>query len=315
MKSVSGAIREAIFGLPLAQVEGENRGFRKGDAKTRARLDRVAKCVVHAYNQGLSTGDPDQLAFILDLVDPEMRGFAYEGGAMGMITADMWGLRRNRLAQYVEGPASHHAYMAYVGAGLAMGIFHKDPIAYMERLDPFTGWLVLNGYGFCHGFFSTEKTVTRQVLPKAITGPAERAYDAGLGRALWFVDAGQPEALSETVGRFPEGRQPALWAGIGLACVYACGIDRQQITALRSVSGEHYAYLAQGAIMAAHTRHVAGNPTPQVDLACEVLCDMNALTAHRVAERAMEGLKGQARSGTETAWETWLSRLRAHVST
>ena len=311
MKSISGALRSAIFGLPLSEVEGKTRGFRPGPAQER--LDQVAKCVVHAYNLGLETGDPDRLAFLLELLDPELQGFAYEGGAMGMVTADLWGLRRDRLARFVDGPAARHAYMSYVGAGLALGIFRRDPIAYMERLDPFTCWLVLNGYGFCHGFFHTARTVGKLAVPRPISGPALRSYDAGLGRALWFVDCGQPEALQQTVSRFPLERRPALWAGIGLACAYASGIDRQQLVALLRASGEHRPWLAQGAIMAAHTRHVAGNPAPHVDLACEVICGGDALAAHRIAEQAMHDLRGRDRVGEQTAWELWLSRLRAQL--
>jgi len=310
MMSLSGTIRRALFGLPLAEVEGATRGFRPGAPETRARLDRIAKCVVHSYNLGLETGDPDRLVFLLDLVEPELQGFAYEGGAMGMLTSDLFGIGGDRLRHFADGPAGHHAYMSYVGAGLALGIFHRDPQAYMRRLDPFTRWLVLNGYGFSHGFFQTERTVSRQVAPRELTGLALRSYDAGLGRALWFVDAGEPAALLQTVEGFPADRQPSLWAGIGLACAYASGIDRQQIVALRRASGSHRPWLAQGAIMAAHTRQVAGNTAPHVDLACELICDMDALQAHQLAERAMVGLRGQDKLGERFAWDVWLERLR-----
>ncbi|MFT4974553.1 MAG: hypothetical protein ACI8S6_000436 [Myxococcota bacterium] len=311
MRSVAGSLRGGLFGLPLSEVEGDRRGFRPGAA--RPRLDRVAKCVVHAYNLGLQSGDPEHLGFLLEMLEPELRGFAYEGGAMGMVTADLWGISRNRLERYVQGPAANHAYMSYVGAGLALGIFHRNPLTYMERLDPFTKWLVLNGYGFCHGYFSTARAIEKQVVPARITGPAARAYDAGLGRALWFVDAAQPEALAKTVARFEPQRHAALWSGIGLACAYASGIDRQQLVALRQAAGAHSPWLAQGAVLAAHTRHVAQNSAPHVELACEVICEMSALQAHRIAEQTMEDLRGRDRVGDQTAWELWLTRLLAHL--
>ena len=310
---LAATLRRGILGLDLSQAEHTSRGFQGGSPGVRRRLDRVGKCVVHGYNLGLEIADPERLAFLLDLIEPEMRGFAYEGGAMGLATVDLWSPRGGRFDRYVQGVAAPHTYMSYIGAGGAAAVFSRSHKELMAKLDPFLAWLVLDGLGFFHAFLKTDRTVRRRRLPASIEGHAVGPYHAGVGRSLWFVEGGDPRQLHDTIHTFPDAVHGELWAGVGLACAYAGGTDAATLSTLRRLAEPFEAQLARGAVLAAHTRHVAGNPAPQVALATDVLCSCTAAEAHRLAVETMADLKDHASVGGQPTWHTWLSRLDHHL--
>ena len=307
-----GVLRRGLFGLDLAHAEHGQRGFDPGPPRTRQRLDRIAKCVVHGYNLGLEVGCPDRLAFLLDLIEPEMRGFAYEGGAMGLAAVDLWSMRSDRFDRYVAGPAAPHTYMSYIGAGGAAAVFGRSWRSRMARLDPFLSWLVLDGVGFFHAFMKTDRTVGRRVLPASITEDAVGPYHAGIGRSLWFIEAGDSAQLASTIATFAAEVHGELWAGVGLAATYAGGVDAAALRALATAAGGHEIQLARGAVLAAHTRHVAANPAPHVALGTEVLCGCSDLEAHQLAVRTMADLEDHATIDGRPTWHTWLARLDHH---
>jgi hypothetical protein len=276
----------------------------------RERLEKVGGCFVQGYNAALAEDRPAPLAArIHDEVDREHHGFAFEGAGMALALLDTltpW--RRDRLARFLAGPGDAHAYIVNVGAGWILARLPLSPERLLARLDPFLGWLALDGYGFHEGFFRWPRSVERREVPRKLRGYALRGFDQGLGRSLWFVDGADVERLPRTIGAFPAERRPDLWAGLGLAVGYAGGRSEAEIAALRQAAGPLAPQLAQGVAFAAQARERAGNPAAHTGLAARVICEMSAAEAAEVTVAALEGLP--ADRPEEPAYEVWRRRIQ-----
>jgi hypothetical protein len=187
----------------------------------------------------------------------------------------------------------------------------------LSRYRHFSKTLILDGYGFFHAFFKTEATVRRQRIPaKVAANPVYRErYDAGVGRALWFVEGGDPDRLARTIEAFPPERRSQLWGGVGLACTYAGGVSAEWMTRLLEVGAGHELMLAQGSLLACHARHRAGNPAAHNNDAAKLLTGLTSAQLHRIAEDALREIDEYAPTtdGKDT-WTAWLQRVGASLS-
>lgn len=307
-----GRMRRRAFRISPDEVSFERRGFWNGHAAARERLEHVGATFLVGYHAAIEQNGPGATASHLETVDLELRGFAYEGAAMGFALMDYvlpW--KKNRLRTFLDGPASAHAYMVHVGVGWAVARLRRPIEPVIQSLDPLVRWLVVDGYGFCAGYFDWRKHVAERVIPKGVYGYARRAFDQGLGRCLWFVDCADADRIAATITGFDSSRQSDLWSGVGLAATYAGGVDRQTLERLRAGSGEYRPELAQGAVFAAKARQRAGNPTEHTDLACQVFCETSADVAAGVADDAMET---SATDGTQPVYELWRHRIRSRFA-
>jgi hypothetical protein len=177
----------------------------------------------------------------------------------------------------------------------------------LDRLDPLLRWLALDGYGFHQGYFRSNDYVEQARTPNVPRGYAQRAFDQGLGRSLWFVRGADVQRIAQTIGRFPESRRADLWSGVGLAAAYAGGIESADLQALRRLAQPYLSELAQGAAFAAKARDKAGNPASHTELACEVLCGMSAHVAARLAGDALSTIRPD---GSGECYEAWRAGIR-----
>ena len=118
VKCLSGVILRGLFGLPLAETSVEKRGFRGATDEMRARLEQVGATFLDGYHAALESHTPPILAARLNSVDTELRGFTFEGAAMGLALLDTlspW--RPNRVTSFLSGAGNAHAYMVHVGVG------------------------------------------------------------------------------------------------------------------------------------------------------------------------------------------------------
>jgi enediyne biosynthesis protein E3 len=294
--------------MPLSEASFPRRGFHWRDAAARTHLEHVGGSFLRGYNLGLEDCDGAVLTDGLEKVEHEFRGFAYEGAAMALALLDRltpW--KHTRLQLFIDGPASAHVYMAYVGAGWSLAripIRAKSPL---RKPHPLLRWLQLDGYGFHEGFFHWPKYVRDLCPPRKLKGYAARVFDQGLGRSLWFVAGADVEHIAATIERFPLTRRADLWSGLGLACAYAGGADRAGVEELRRLAGGYEKELAQGAAFAAATRLLAGNLTSNTETACEVLCGVSAAEAASITDAARLAL-----NETESlpAFEVWRQRIQ-----
>jgi hypothetical protein len=315
-------VLKSLLGLSPEEASFARRGFRVGDPSARARLEHVGRTFIEGYNAALLESDPARLADRVGAVEAEARGFAYEGAAMALALLDgLTPWRRGRFRALLGGPAASHAYMLHVGFGWALARLPGRPRRALRRLDPLLRWLALDGYGFHQGYFHWNTFINAKAEPQGLSGYARRAFDQGLGRSLWFVEGADVGRVAARVGTFRAARRGDLWAGAGLACAYAGGVDRLGLEALRTACpGPDRPKLAQGAAFAAKARQRAGNPAPHTALACDVLCGLTADEAAGVTDDALNGLPrdgdddGRGPGDGGPAYEAWRARIQARFS-
>ncbi len=273
-------------------------------------LEGIGRTFLLGYHAALEEDQPDRLGSMLDGIEPELRGFAFEGAGMGLYLLDLltpW--RRDRLHQFLEGPGAVHVYMVHVGAGWALAQLARRVDLALARFDPLLGWLAVDGYGFHQGYFHWPETVEGQRVPRRLSGYARRVFDQGLGRSLWFVEGAEVSRIASTIARFPQPRHGDLWSGVGLACAYAGGVPGEAIEALVTLAGGHHPDMAQGVAFAAKARQHAGNPASHTELACGVVCGMPADEAASLTDHALTNLMDE---GGLPAYEVWRRRIRAN---
>lgn len=303
-----GKLHRLFFGIPARETRCDRRGF-QAEPQARDRLETIGATFVAGYHAALEHGTGSQLVARLEKVDLEQRGFAYEGAGMALQLVDLltpWG--GTRWQKFLSDAGNPHAYMIHVGAGWALARLGRSFERATTRMDGVLRWLVLDGWGFHDGYFHPQRSIERQMIStRVVPGYARRAHDQGLGRALWFARGADAARVATTIERFAADRRSDLWSGVGLAATYAGGTDAQGLEALRGTAGTHLAAAAQGAAFAAQARRRAANSAPHTELACGILCGMNA---HEAASWTDTDLADLPPDGTEPAYEIWRTRVR-----
>ena len=306
--SLPQRLRRSLFGISFEETTFAKRGFYRGDRRTQEKLELVGRTFVQGYHAALEDDCFEVLVPCLQTIDAEFRGFAFEGAAMGLALLDYFSPWKRRLVAFLQGPGANHIYMLHVGAGWTLGRLPRSATRLMKQVDPLLRWLVLDGYGFHEGFFSWHRFLQNQELPY-LSGYALRAFDQGLGRSLWFVKCADVSQIMVTIDAFLSSRQSDLWSGVGLACAYAGGVEREAIQALCEAAGKYRSHLAQGAAFAAKARQRAGNPAVHTALACEIFSGHSCNEAVRITDESLHNLPQD-----ERAYEMWRLRIRARLA-
>lgn len=304
-------LRRSLFGVSYEQATS----FCDGSTEAGKQLRTAVLSALEGYHAVLDGSKLGALVPRLEAVPLELRGYAYEGAAMGLTGLDCMLPWKNRLAEYIAGPAAPHIYMAHIGAGEALARLRRRPEPFIARLsDRVLCWLVMDGYGFHEGFFSRRRYVDEQALPEHLSSYGRRIFDQGLGRSLWFTAQANVEGIAAIVASFTASRQADLWVGVGVGCAYVGGVDREAIRALQRAAGPYRIHLALGAATVAKGRQRAGNPASHSDLTCEILCGMPSAGAARIVTSAFEELSvGGSQPGLEMLQQRLLAQLAAPV--
>jgi hypothetical protein len=301
-------LRKALMGVS----EKTATAFSAGNSEEWKHLEQAVLSAIEGYHATLVSNKFAVLVPLLDKIELDMRGFAYEGAAMGLTAMDCVLPWKNRLQAYLDGPGSPHVYMVHIGAGEALARLRRKPEPFIARMkDRVLCWLVMDGYGFHEGFFYTQRTIERQIVPSHLSIYARRIFDQGVGRSIWFSTGTNVERIASTIGAFPEHRRADMWAGIGVACTYVGGVDSEIIEDLRMAAGQYGPQLALGASVVAKGRQRAGNPVPHTDLACEILCGISSRQAAQLVDFAFLSLPVD---GPEPAFEILQQRLLAQFA-
>ncbi len=308
--SLSKWLHYHFLSISKDEAAFDRRGFGLCDLATQRRLETIGETFLYGYNAALVEDDVFSLQTCLDSVTDELRGFAYEGAAMGVTLLDQLSpFRQRRLDDLLAGPGAPHRFMVHVGAGWALARLPLRITRFQERRDALLRWLIFDGYGFHEGYFHWPKSINGQQVPARITGYARRAFDQGLGRSLWFVAGSDLLRIARTIASFSTSRHGDLWSGVGLACAYAGSLDDRNLEALRAAATGHLEELAQGAAFAAKARLTAGHCPPHTERACRVLCDLSAADAAHLTDRALISL---ADRGATPKYEVWRQRIQAN---
>ena len=306
--SLLGQARRRFLGLSPAEASFARRGFVASEEKARERLEQIGITFLSGYHAALEETDFGSLARRLTTVETELRGFAFEGVAMGLSLLDCctpW--RKDRWRTFTERLGQPHIYMMHVGLGWALARLRRAVTAYLATLDPLLCWLAVDGYGFHEGYFNWPLYVERRAIPTRLNGYERRAFDQGLGRSMWFVKGADVAAVARAINTFASTRHDDLWSGVGLACAYAGGCGRAAIESLRIAADDHFSAFAQGVAFAAKTRQRAANLTLHTETVSRLICGRSASELAAITDAALEDLHDE---GGLPAFEVWRRRIQ-----
>lgn len=310
--SLLGQARRRFLGLSPVEASFAKRGFIAREEKAQHRLEQIGVTFLSGYHAALEETAFVSLARRLAEVETELRGFAFEGAAMGLALLDCftpW--RKDRWRTFTERLAEPHIYMMHVGLGWALARLRRSVTPYLAKLDPLLCWLVVDGYGFHEGYFGWPHYVEQQEIPARLNGYERHVFDQGLGRSIWFVKGADVAAVANAINSFTTARRDDLWSGVGLACAYAGGCGRAAVMSLQSAADEHLPALAQGVAFAAKTRQRAANLNAHTESVCRVICGHSAEETAAITDAALEDLHGE---GELPAYEVWRRRIQNKIA-
>jgi len=322
MSTVLGSLRRLLLAPSLAEVSFAKRGFPVTPSAATEKLEAIPQSVVVGFEWAIDSKNLWDLERRLNMVEPELRGFAYEGAAMAYTVRDIMPGRSDRTRELLTGPGQPHLLLAYIGIGFAMN--HLPRVTWRKVIPDLTGspfypimtWLAVDGYGFDLAYFDTKKYIDQQRKPAPYPwqGAPEyflRAVDQGIGRALWFINGANPEQVAAAVSKFPGDRHVDLWSGVGLAATFAGGCDADGLVRLREASEGHFADLAVGSVWAITGRIAAGHTPEHTDVAADVFTGLSTQDAVILAGNTAVDPVGV---GPEPPYEVWRANIRRHFA-
>ena len=209
--------------------------------------------------------------------------------------------KRTRWTALLE-HAPQHVYLCFVGVGWSLARLRVRKIPpFIRCTDSLLAPLAADGFGFHEAFFKPDKIV-RARAPSPLAEPDSHGFDQGIGRALWFVDGGNPGRITATIAAFPQERQSDLWSGTGLALAYAGGVDERTAVELLARSGRYRSNVAQGIAFATKARALAGNITAATELACSIAWRRNARETAALVDDALVRTEN---ASPNVHYETW----------
>jgi hypothetical protein len=174
--------------------------------------------------------------------------------------------------------------------------------AIIAELDPLLVPLAYDGCGFHDTYFYAGRVTGG--YRRFRKGYAARAYDQGVGRALWFACGAAPAAIARAIEGFAPDRRFDLWAGIGLAAVYAGPATPEDCASLFKDAGEARSALALGAAFAAEAQMRAGHVPPDSEMVCRALTGFDAATTAAFVHEIRDSLSASRDAGIPL-YECW----------
>jgi enediyne biosynthesis protein E3 len=303
-----GWLKSSALSLSPEEASFSRRGFPGRESASRAHLEEILRTFIQGYNLALRSTNAAALVRQIDSAfSPVSAGFAYEGAGLWFALSDLLLPRaESRLRQFLSSAASHHDFIASVGAGFAIA---RAPFglrrmkAYQAKLDPMSAWCLADGYGFHQGFFHWERFVRNGEAPPASLDAQSRAlFDAGVGRSMWWVFGADPVSITAAISRCESHRRAEMWTGIGTALSYAGGMPASSIPTLLDLAGPYRTDLISGILFSAHMRHKGGNPSEWTDRVCAQCLGQ---TTERTSAVIVNELQTYLDSWTGSEQEKW----------
>lgn len=300
----------AVARVPASEADLARRGVRAADPARAETLKGIAHRFLAGYNAMLDAQPLTVLERQLGETDPSRHGFVVEGAAMGAAMRDALSLRSGLLEALIDAHGTRFEYLISVGAGWAIAKTPWRAARIHAAFDPLLAPLTCDGRGFHDLFFDPGKAETGKIA--RYRGARARGYDAGLGRALWFVASGHVPRVSDLIARFPAERRPDLLAGIGLAMSFAGPATKEDWAALRSAHAENWPHVGQGVCFATEAMRLSGTIPDHTALACRAALDMSPEAAADIAA-ATRPANVMPESG-DAAYEAWRAAIRNRLT-
>jgi hypothetical protein len=307
-------LRRRLIATVAPDTDPVRRGFYEKCPATRERLEKISDALLAGYTYAVEAETPATVERPLRIIPANLRGFAYEGAAMGFAVRDGMSLGcGGRFARFLAGPGTDHSYAAHAGLGRALARLPKFLWPRADAVDPSGRWPVLDGYGFHQACFDPDRYIHGQSQESRFpwsaggaTSYGNRAIDHGIGRAIWFVGGADARLAIAMINRFPSSRRPDLYGGAGFAATYAGGADAMELEMFWQRAGVHRPQVAQGSAFAADAHVRAGLTVQHTCVASRVFCDM---TPFEVARLTDEARPAQGMQGDLPLYEVWRQRV------
>lgn len=215
-----------------------------------------------------------ELSAYLDSEPNEFRSVAYESAAMMIGLKDLslrGGGQLNGWKEFFNTSKDQHAAHMEVGLGMAFGKVELNPIPYLKSLDMVRPFMVFDGIGYYYGLFKGRMTVFNREIPEFISLEQLPGFDQGLGRRLWYIAKGNAEKVAGLIQTFTDSRQRDLWRGVGIACGYVGGNEKDHLELITKYSGDYKKQLFTGVAMAGISRSLSESFTEDIELTCSLL--------------------------------------------
>lgn len=309
--SLARSVLTASLRQDFDQVDFGRRRFRLRSGAARHALQSAGWSFLEGFNAFVAVSGDDGWVADLDAMDPELRGFAFEGAGMACAVLDVLTLSRGRrMDELLAGPAQDYPHMVHVGAGWAYARLRLRPWWGIRSPDSLLRWLAWDGFGFHQGFFLADRVVGGQRVERGLTSGQRAIRDQGLGRSLWFHECADPDGVALRIGEFSPARHANLWSGIGLAATYAGAAEPDELERLVALAGEHHAELAQGCAFACKARHVSAVVPAHTEKAAAVLAGVASGEAAAWTDQAQAALGSAPHTaGHYHQWRAGIRRL------
>lgn len=287
---------------------------------TQHRLSEIGSRVLQGYHIA-SQHYPTYRRIVeqVSLIRPEFQGFVYEG--VGMALAEK-GFRLKVGLSPVETFATEFARQfhnwIYVGVGLMFSQAKINPRPLLLTLSQERRWLVIDGYAYHQGVFHWKQLLNEQTQPEAINPEDAFVFDQGLGRSLWFVDAGKVSELQQTVERFRESRRRDLWSGLGYACAYTGGTSELTLRSLVIAANTYQPQLLAGAMFANKARVASECPAEWTSLTYQTWQTIIRESMPKVSQSSNPQVNGSQRdysqAGSSQTWDHYRAAITHHTA-
>ncbi|MBR1031472.1 DUF1702 family protein [Bradyrhizobium liaoningense] len=290
-----------FLSLSADQATFQVRGFAAADPSSQSALEVIGQTFIGGYNSAILSRDIRDVLQHVSRIPALERGYAAEGAAMGAAVADALSFRATLLSSCIETFEADFAYLAHVGAGWSLARVPWRRRRILAELDPLLRWLAFDGLGFHDTYF-----FHRHILDgwrRERLGYAARAYDQGVGRALWFVAGGSVSTAIKLASVLPESRHGDIWSGLGLAMTYAGSATADEIAAASEAANQHQTQFAQGVAFACEARVLARHIPDHTDLAARAVWGNGAEELSTLVRKARDGLP--VAEGDLPRYELW----------
>jgi enediyne biosynthesis protein E3 len=317
--SVLSQLKGWLLDLSPSEASFSRRGFPGCSSSSRAHLESVILTFIEGYNLAVATSDQVQLTSRLDSsFSPAFVGFAYEGAGLYFGLSDLLIPRsESQLNAFTHFAAPRHDFITMVGAGFAiarapLGLHRLE--SYQRKLDPMNAWCLADGYGFHQGFFHWKRFIeARQEAPAGFSLQNRRLFDAGVGRAMWWVFGADVAPIAAAISSFESERQPEMWAGIGTALAYAGGGPSGASSLLADLAGPFRSDLVSGIPFAAHMRDKGRNSADWTDEVCATLLNLSVAETSGIIVTELNTYLDSWQGSDQDKWSGCYLALRDRV--
>jgi len=307
-------IKSRALSVSTDEVRLERRRIDPKNAAAKEQLENVGLAFLEGYHCALKDLDARDLVYSLEQGPARLRGFSYEGAAMAIWLLDATSIfSKHRWERFYSLASISQPYIVHVGVGWGIARLpwaKRNPEAYLRCFDPMLGWLALDGLGFHEGYFHTSTWIRDPSRRSQYSPYANRVFDQGLGRSLWFVDGTDIDRIAATIESFDPDRRDDLWSGVGLACAYAGQYSEKELRSLMDYAQMHLPSFRQGISFGAEARVLAQLDDENTERACQTVCFMSAEQAALWTRKARTAVQRSPESSTRPRYELWRLRMQ-----